>query len=178
MRFAAIIPLILLSTLLLAQGPGEDSDLILIKKLGSANYQHRQAAVEALKQRPEAAAALREAMSSADLETRRRADEILRYFDRRPIRELEAAAKEGRVDRFVELLAAWQTGKYEDEAWDVVRDFARRMADLHDKQGGAKNRRANAPEEEKGAGTVVPSMKSRMRVSIAFDHVYPAFTAE
>jgi hypothetical protein len=92
--------------------------------------------MEALKKRPEAAEALRAAMRGADLETRRRAEEILEYYDRRVVRDLKAAGKEGRVDRFIELLAAWPTGKYEADAGYALQDLAKKLADLHAKQGG------------------------------------------
>ena len=57
------------------------------------------AATKALQERPEATPALRDATRSPNPEVAKRAAEILEYFDRRPIRELNLAIKEGRIDR-------------------------------------------------------------------------------
>src|SRR5476651_280058 len=124
MRPSIAIALILMPVLLLAQGPDRESVEALIKKLGSTNFQDRQAATKAMKERPEAVPALRDALRSADPELRKRAAEILEHFEPRPFREIDAAVKEGRVDRFIELLAAWPAGKHEEGAWTAFCDLA------------------------------------------------------
>jgi hypothetical protein len=144
---------------LFAQNPA-DADLdALIKKLGSANFQQRQMASDALKKRGDAVPALREAMRSGDLEMRRRAGEVVRYLDRR---ELKAAVKEGRVERVIEILAAWQNGEHEDEAWDATRSLVKTLVDLHKKKGGGDIKGA----VEKSAN-VVPRVLFAQRVTEA-----------
>src|ERR1043165_6790868 len=127
--------MILLPVALLAHGPPADSVQSLIKNLGSTNFQVRQAATTALRDRPEAAPALREALRSSDLETRCRAAELLDHFDRLPIRLLKAAVKEGRVDRAIELLSAWPAGKYEPDAWALTHGLVKKLVDLDQEQG-------------------------------------------
>jgi hypothetical protein len=130
----------LVPVLLSARGLGDDSIQTLIKKLGSANPKERQAATQALQERSDAATGLREATKSKDPEVAARAANILEYIDRRPVRELNATVREGRVDRFIALLVPWPTGKYEEDAWNATRDFARSLNDLHQKRGGEKIR--------------------------------------
>ena len=130
--------LIMLPALVLAQSGEGDAVKALIKKLGSSSFQERQAATKALQERPEAAPAVRDALRSADSEIRNRAGEILDYYDRRPVRDLDAAVKEGRVHSVIEMLAGWPTGKYDQEAWYALHDFATTLTALHKKQGGEK----------------------------------------
>ena len=132
------IPTLFVPLLLLAQAPDPESVASLIRKLGSPTFQERVAATKALKERSEAEPALREALRSNDPEVRRRVAEILDFFDRRPVRELDDAVKEGRVDRAIEILGHWPASKYEDEAWRAIRDLARRLGDLHRKDASEK----------------------------------------
>jgi hypothetical protein len=131
MRFGISLSLILLLSLVFAQGRDEESIGALIKKLGSANFQDRRAATEALKNRPEAVLELRRALQSLDLETRRRAAEIL---DHLALRELDLAVKEGRVQRVTELVADWPATKHEEEVWHAVGDLTRALSDLQRKK--------------------------------------------
>jgi hypothetical protein len=110
----------------------------LVKRLGSADFRQRDSATEALKMDPNSATLLRDALRSPNTEIARRAAIILEYHDRRPVRDLQSAAKEGRVNAFVELLADWPAGKYETEAWNGVRDLMRPILELHEKTGGEK----------------------------------------
>jgi hypothetical protein len=109
----------------------------LIKKLGSRSFKLREAASKELLQRPEAAAALKKKLHSADVEVAKRAALILEHFDREPLRRLQQAVKQGEVDRIVKALAVWPEGKHEAGAWDAVRDLARAVLDRHKKNGGA-----------------------------------------
>ena len=138
MRFFIAIVLLLLPLPVFAQAPDRESVGALIKKLASPNFPERQAASKALLDRPEAEQALREAMRSGDVETRRRAADILDYFDRRSVRDLQAAIQDGRVDYAIELLARWPAEKHEEEAWDAIGDLTRRLVSLHEKKSTAK----------------------------------------
>jgi hypothetical protein len=138
MRFLMMAVMVLVPSLMLAQTPADDAIKALIAKLASANFQDRQAATKSLQSRPEAAAAVRQILNSSDAETRRRAAEILEYYDRRPVRDLSAAGREGKLDRFIEVLSVWPTGKYESEAWFEVRGLVRILAAIHQKKGGKK----------------------------------------
>ena len=138
MRSFFIAAAILLTLLLSAQGAGDESVEVLIKKLGSTNFQERQAATKALQQRPEAAGALRAALASTDREIARRSSEILELW---LVPDIKAAAKDGRIDRFIEIMAAWPEGKYEKEAWSAIRELATGLNDLHEKNGGMKSNR-------------------------------------
>jgi hypothetical protein len=119
------------------QPPGEDLSALLAD-LGNGNFQRREAATKALRERPEAEAALRKLLDSPDSETRKRVAEILDYYDRRPIREINTAIDEGRVLRVTEMLARWPKGKHDEDAWLAFTRLAHRLTDLHEKQGGAK----------------------------------------
>jgi predicted RNA-binding protein len=77
-------------------------------------------------------------LRSSDQEVAKRAAEILDYYDRRPMRELDAALKEGRVENVIELLRHWPNGKYEENAWHTACDLARILVKLHEEQGGQK----------------------------------------
>jgi hypothetical protein len=132
------IPLLLLPTWLFAQQTEKDTIANLIKKLGSRHFLAREAALESLKNRPEAEPALREAILSADLETRRRADIILDYYERRPLRELSTLVKNGKVDEFIRSVAAWPKGKFDVEVWQTVRAMAHTLKDVHEKRAGEK----------------------------------------
>jgi hypothetical protein len=138
MRTFLAILLIAIPAQLLGQTTGTENIDALMKKLGSDSFQLRRAAFEALKKNPEAAPALREALRSPDADTRRQAAEILDYFDKGPVRELNLAVKEGRIDRFVELLSVWPKGKHDDEVWQAVKDLRKMLVDLHRDKGGCK----------------------------------------
>ena len=95
MRFSIILSLVLLPALLIAQGPDDGVAIkTLIKSLASSDFRQRQAAMKALRDRPEAALELRDALRSPVLETRKRAAEILDFYDLRPVRNLKAAVKD------------------------------------------------------------------------------------
>jgi hypothetical protein len=106
--------------------------------LGSSSFQQREAAVKALKQRPDAVPALLAASHSTDLETRRRAIEILDFLERRPVRDLEAAVKIGHVDEALAILSSWRQGQFDEESWRSISDLATALVDLHHKKGGGK----------------------------------------
>lgn len=99
----------------------------LIKQLGSTNVKLRDAALISLMERPEAAPALREALRSPDAEIARRAEQILDHLDRAPLRELDAAIKEGRIERVIDLATQLPEGKYEYEIMRSVIGLARRI---------------------------------------------------
>jgi len=135
MRYSAMCLILLLAQSALAQEAVKETTPALIKKLGSANFQERLRASKLLHERPEAAPALRDALRSSDLETAKRARDILDYFERR---DLEIALKEGRVDKLIEAVTARKLGDREEESWQLVGDFTRRVIDLHHKKKGAK----------------------------------------
>jgi hypothetical protein len=134
--FAVLFALVL--GLVQAQEPDAKAVAELIKKLGSANFADRQAATVALKKQPGAAPALREALRSADPEIQKRAAEILEHFQPQPLRDLNAAGREGRLNRFIELMADWPEGKQEEDVWDSFCAVVRKLAELHEAKGGEK----------------------------------------
>ncbi|MBI1830720.1 MAG: hypothetical protein HYR84_04630 [Planctomycetes bacterium] len=121
-----------------AQPPAGDSVDALVQKLASPNFHERQAATVALCARPEAAVALREALKSPDSEVRKRAQQILDYFDREPVRRLDAAIKEGRIDRVISSFTTWPLGNFEEDGWSALRDLVKGMDDLHARKGGRR----------------------------------------
>lgn len=138
MTRAMVLLLALAPVVLFAQGPPADELATLIKNLSSSSFKVRQAAVGALKERPDAAPDLQKALKSPDPEVARRAAEILAHFDRKPVRDLESAVNNGQVERFVELMLDWPDGKYDVEAWDLVSAFADKLHKAHQKAGGAR----------------------------------------
>jgi hypothetical protein len=136
MRITFVIALFVAVPIAVAQHREEEGIDVLVKRLGSGDFRQREAATEALKRDPKSAPLLREALRSPNLEIVRRAATILEYHERRPVRELESAVKEGRIEAVIGLLAEWPSGKHEPEAWDAVRDLTRTVAKLHQKQGG------------------------------------------
>jgi hypothetical protein len=110
----------------------------LIEKLGSADFKLRNAAMAALKERTNAAPALREALRSPDAEIRRRATEILDYFETRPVRDLQTAVKQGRLDQFFNSLAAVPEDKFNDAVWHLIRDLSISVVKKHEEKGGEK----------------------------------------
>ena len=142
MKCILTVPLILVPTLWMSQVP-EVPTKVLIARLGSTIFLERQAAIKALQERPEAAPLLRENLRSSDPEIRRRAREILDYYDLQPVRELTAAVKDGRADRFIDLLSSWPKGRHEEEVWSAFRNLAHSLVQLHQKKGGLKIRLDN-----------------------------------
>jgi hypothetical protein len=132
------LSLALFPALLLAQGPDDESIKALLKKLASANSAERQEATEMLKARPEGAPLVREALRSPDREVARRAALILDHFDGRPVRELNAAIKDGEVEKAIKLVADWPQGKNDDEVFAAIKELGRTLTDLARKQGGVK----------------------------------------
>jgi hypothetical protein len=108
----------------------------MLKELGSPSFQRREAATKWLLERPQAAGALRAALSSPDPEVKKRAGLILDHFARRPIRDLQAAIKDGNVERFIAMLNKWPKGQHEEAAWECVGEFTRTLLELHGKKGG------------------------------------------
>jgi hypothetical protein len=127
--------LILLSLLVANQQPDATTIVDMVKRLGSEHYQAREAATKWLLDHEEAAPQLREALQSADREVARRAGLILEHYDKRPLRDLQAAASSGGVARFVELLVGWPAGKHEEGVWQAARDFAVKVVELHNNGG-------------------------------------------
>jgi hypothetical protein len=129
---------VFLPALALAQTSGDESIPALIKALGNANNKVRDSAHESLNKRPEAAPALRDALKSPDAEVARRAADILDYFEQRPMRDLAAAAKDGRPNRMLQIIASFPDGKHEDATWEVFRNFGLTLLDRHKKQNGVE----------------------------------------
>jgi hypothetical protein len=126
-RLKIVSFLLIGSSLALAQATSDRPIPALVKELGSSNARVREAAHQSLKERPEAAPALREALRSPDSEVARRAADILDHFDRAPLRELDSAIKEGRIERVIELAAQMPEGKYEHAIMQSVFGLARRI---------------------------------------------------
>ncbi|MBI3823087.1 MAG: hypothetical protein HY289_10470, partial [Planctomycetes bacterium] len=133
-----ILALLVIVPALPCAQPGDESVGTLIEKLGSPDFHQRQSATSALKNRPDAAPALRAVLKSADPETRQRAAQILDYITSKPLRELDAAVKAGRLDRVTEKLADWPAGKQEDVLWETYCAVARDLAARHENRGGEK----------------------------------------
>ena len=119
-----------------AQEANVDSVDELIKKLGSAKFTTREQAFKTLMNRPEAEAGLRKAARFSDAETQRRIAVILEHFERRPLRELAAYIKSGRMDEIIQRVADWPEGKYEDELWAMMTKLVDKLYELHLKKGG------------------------------------------
>lgn len=138
MKSTCAIVLLLAPASLFAQIPDANSIPALIKKLGSSQFQERDAAMKVLLQRPDAAPALRDALRSPDRELAKRAEEILDYLDRAPIRELNEAVKNGHADRVIQSIAEWPPDKYDLEVWLAARQFAKTIDAIHFKQHGKR----------------------------------------
>lgn len=129
-----------------ARDGGDDEIAALVKKLASADFRQRHAATESLKKRPAAGRALRESARTADLETTRRITEILAYHENEPVRRLHAAAKDGRVEEFIQILGSWEHGRAEDGAWREFRAFTKKLFDLHQPKVEAADEGTFLPE--------------------------------
>ncbi len=138
MRLVFLCTVFVAAAVAVAQQPDRGAFDVFIKRLGNSDFRLRDAATEELKNAPKSASALREALRSPNPEIARRAAIILEYHDRRPLRELTAAVKDGRIQDVVEILAGWPNGKYEGEAWKSVVDLTRTIDQLHEKQGGKR----------------------------------------
>jgi hypothetical protein len=135
----AVLFLFAMPTLaLLAQGPAARDVEALVRNLGSSNFKLRQEAFVALKERPDALPALETALKSPDRELAKRAAEVISFIRRKPVRDLESALNNGELERFVDLMLAWSDGKYENEAWPPVCEFANKLRKLHEMSGGDK----------------------------------------
>ena len=103
-----------------------------IAQLGDDDFDNREAATRALKDRDDAAPLLRKALKSPDVEVCHRAAEILTPIDRkRAPRELGKAlalAKDGRIDEVVERLVRWQGLAEDQKVWEAVYQLAGRTA--------------------------------------------------
>ncbi|MCI0637887.1 MAG: hypothetical protein L0Y70_02355 [Gemmataceae bacterium] len=106
-----------------------------IKQLGSESFQEREAATKWLWNCPEAEASLQKALTTADLEVARRVNLILDEFQRLKLKDLQAAIKQGSLDRAIWLLAKWPKGKQEDAVWEIAKDLATKFMELHKKEG-------------------------------------------
>src|SRR5437762_13648874 len=133
---AAPFMLVLVS---LAMEQRQETDIAaMIKRLGSKSFREREEATAWLQQREEAAPRVPEALRSADKEVAKRAALILDHYDRRPLRDVQAAARQGDVDRLVQLLAGWPEGKREEAALAAVREMGKTLLDLTTMLGGQK----------------------------------------
>jgi PDZ domain len=102
----------------------------LIQQLGSESFQVREAATRKLMEREDAAPALRRALKSPDAEVARRAAEILDVLTtRQNQRALEEAAKNGEIDRAVELLVRRKNWDY-PRSCQVLAELAGKLLDL------------------------------------------------
>jgi hypothetical protein len=132
--------IVLLQILLIAlaqakKAPEEAEDLI--RRLGSPEFQIREAATARLLQRRDALPALRAAAKSKNAEIASRARKILGSMDAAwALPELRTFAKQGKVDLLVEKLVA--TEKWGDEiaAWQVMADLASKICELEEKVYG------------------------------------------
>ncbi len=156
------------ASLFCPEEPNKDSVDAMIKKLGSPRFEDRERAKKWLLARPEQAEkALRGALRSADLEMAARATWILKEFDKRPLREIQAAVKEKAVERAVAMLAGFPERKDEGGAWSAARELAITLLELHKKKGGhhinilflAKEDRP--PVVQTGPRTTIPPITTR-----------------
>jgi hypothetical protein len=139
-----------------AQTTPDATILLLIEKLGSKDFKVRIAATAALKERPDALPALLSALTSTDRELAQRAAEIIDFFKRKPVRDLELAVNNGQVERFVNHMVDWPDGKYENEAWFQVCELANKLRNLHEKTGGEKLRLATERINDYLEGRYIP----------------------
>jgi hypothetical protein len=136
-RFASCL-LLLIPIAASAQITPDATILSLIEKLGSKDFKVRIAATAALKERPDALPALQSALTSTDRELAQRVAEIIDFFKRKPVRDLELAVNNGQVEHFVNHMLDWPDGMYENEAWFQVCELANKLRNLHEKDGGEK----------------------------------------
>src|SRR5205085_2135897 len=94
---------------------------------------------------------------SPDKEVARRVVEILDYFDRNKLRNLQVLIKNGDIEKTIETIAHWPAGNNDDEIWERSRDLARHVALIHEKNSGAKIR---AVSELEGLRTFFHDMRA------------------
>lgn len=89
----------------------------MVKKLAHGSFAERNLADAWLRQRPFVGPSLERASQTSDLETKRRIGGILDFHVGRRVRALETAVDHGEMERAIQLLSMWPTGKHEDAAW-------------------------------------------------------------
>lgn len=95
----------------------------LAQMLGSNRYEEREAATRALKSRDDAPILMREVLKTADLETRRRATEIITGALNRRFRTFAEYGRNGRIDVLTEFLGAWDVPLDDEAVWTAVVDI-------------------------------------------------------
>jgi hypothetical protein len=110
----------------------------LIAQLGDDNPAVRESATRQLRERPEAASALRAALRSSDAEVARRADLILEELARREtqraLTRLRVLGKNGEADQVIERLVRRKPQEGDEAWWRVVTDLARTLVDLDEQK--------------------------------------------
>jgi hypothetical protein len=126
----------------LAEQPADRSQEIdkLIAQLGSSEFETREDATRLLKQREDAAPALRRALKSPDREVARRAQEILDSFAaqrrKQALARLADLAKSGPIDQMVEAFVGRTDWDDETRCWEVVADVLGRLRDGEQRADG------------------------------------------
>jgi hypothetical protein len=100
-----------------------------LDKLGSANFAQRTAADQWFRDHPLALPVLRQAIPTADLETKRRAKVILDFHALRRGKYVEVAIEAGRIQDVIRVLGSWPNGEGDDEAWRQLWQLTRKIAD-------------------------------------------------
>jgi hypothetical protein len=99
----------------------------LVRQLGDPEFAAREAATRELMKHPEAFPAVREASRSSDAEIARRAEVILREFNRleavRSLPRIKAHIRDQEPDLFVERVMRY--GGNEDHVWQALTDFGK-----------------------------------------------------
>jgi hypothetical protein len=113
----------------------------LIARLGSPNFELREAAQRQLMEREDAIPALRRALKSSDAEVARRARDILdalaRKGEPRAFARLAELAKREAVDQAVELFAGRDKWHDAPACWQVMADLEARLNDLERRTYGS-----------------------------------------
>ena len=111
----------------------------LIQQLASKIFKERQNATKLLVERKDAAAALKKALKSDDLEVCQRVAAILQQRARRQalqgVERLQTLVKAGAVDQVAELLARWPEGQEEAACWTEVCKLGTKLLELYCKHG-------------------------------------------
>jgi hypothetical protein len=117
----------------------------LVRDLGSADFKVREAATRRLLEYEAPPPALRAAQQSGDREVARRARRIIHEITQREenaaFAKLTEFARNGEVDRFIELVARRPKWHDEDVCWQAVADLSGKLLDLEKEQ----YRRPDAP---------------------------------
>lgn len=102
-----------------------------IEDLGSDQFAVRELATRALKERQDAVPALNKALTSPDLELRRRAIRILRALKakhaRRILAQAYALGKGGRIVEAVDRIVYWREWDTDNKGWDTLTRFASKL---------------------------------------------------